>query len=105
MRQTYVLNFLFCRYPFDGPGNILAHAFYPYEMDSYGGDIHFDDDEDWKVVAIGDSDDGKCVPQHRVSQLKSYSPQRTVQYYITIRNTIQGFRSRAQSLHTYCTEC
>lgn len=63
---------LFYRYPFDGPGNILAHAFYPYEMDSYGGDIHFDDDEDWKVVAGADSDDGKCVPHHRLSELKSY---------------------------------
>ncbi|PSN50239.1 hypothetical protein C0J52_02382 [Blattella germanica] len=46
-------------YPFDGPGSILAHAFYPYEMDNYGGDIHFDDDENWKVVKTEDpSEDG-----------------------------------------------
>jgi hypothetical protein len=56
---------LFYRYPFDGPGNILAHAFYPYEMDSYGGDIHFDDDENWKIVTTEDTDDGKIIIYHR----------------------------------------
>lgn len=30
---------------------MLAHAFYPLEMMSFGGDIHFDNDENWKENA------------------------------------------------------
>lgn len=35
------------QFPFDGVGNVLAHAFFPYERRDLGGDIHFDADEYW----------------------------------------------------------
>lgn len=33
------------RYPFEGVGNTLAHAFYPRE----GGDAHFNNEVEWTV--------------------------------------------------------
>jgi hypothetical protein len=43
-------------YPFDGPGGILAHTFYPFPLnrEPIAGDMHFDNDENWKIGASVD---------------------------------------------------
>jgi hypothetical protein len=43
-------------YPFDGPGNVLAHTFYPAapNPEPIAGDMHLDDDEAWRVGANTD---------------------------------------------------
>ncbi len=43
-------------YPFDGPGGVLAHTFYPAppNTEPVAGDMHFDDSEDWHAGASVD---------------------------------------------------
>ncbi len=40
-------------YPFEGPGGVLAHTFYPYPVnpEPIAGDSHFNNDETWKIGA------------------------------------------------------
>ena len=55
--QPRSLDFLFTRgahgdaYPFDGPGKVLAHTFYPAppNYEPIAGDLHFDDEENWGI--------------------------------------------------------
>lgn len=54
--------------PFDGQGNVLAHAFYPPPSGgSFAGHLHFDDDENWTVNGYGT--DLESVALHEIGHL------------------------------------
>ncbi len=45
-----------CGSPFDGPGHVLAHAFFPPPINPHpglAGDLHFDDQESWATTHNG----------------------------------------------------
>jgi hypothetical protein len=52
--------------PFDGPGDILAHAFYPAppNPEPIAGDMHFDDDETWTSTCAADRFDVFSLALH-----------------------------------------
>lgn len=56
--------------PFDGAGNVLAHAFYPPPCGgSHAGELHFDDDEPWSLTGAGFSFDLETVALHEIGHL------------------------------------
>ena len=56
--------------PFDGVGNVLAHAFYPPPCGGLNaGKLHFDDAEQWDLAGAGTAFDTETVALHEIGHL------------------------------------
>jgi hypothetical protein len=56
--------------PFDGIGNVLAHAFYPPPCGgAHAGQMHFDEDELWALADGGGAFDLETVALHEIGHL------------------------------------
>jgi Matrixin len=55
MRQWWAAGDHLDGFPFDGPGGVLAHCFYPPPVNAgaVAGDCHYDDSENWVTPALG----------------------------------------------------
>lgn len=55
-------------YPFDGPGRVIAHTFYPADInpEPIAGDMHFDDDETFEVGDPGPGFDQFSIALHEL---------------------------------------
>jgi hypothetical protein len=57
-------------FPFDGSGNVLAHAFYPPSCGGgHAGECHFDEDETWSLTGAGATRDLETVALHETGHL------------------------------------